>query len=198
MYRCSSLRRMEFFRWDCFCTFLDCLRLTCILPVRIYFYWNSIHNNLRLLIERSLEAGISEDLTKWLVSILSIGNLTGRFVAGFVSFFPRIDPTKLVASMTIAGAVFSIISSIWFMKIGSIQILYAVTWGFFVGKLSPCSLKVTSRNQFFTPIAQLSIPHCVQSFSSNTLGWIVWPMHLAYRCSSWALQHWPDRRPLAF
>lgn len=55
-------------------------------------------------------------------------------MAGFVSFFPRIDSSKLVALTTITGGILTIISAFWFNDMVSVQICYAVSWGFLIGK----------------------------------------------------------------
>lgn len=89
--------------------------------------------NILVFSERSLAAGIPVDITRWLVSILSIGNLAGRFMAGFVSFFPRIDPSTLVGCTTIVGACITMVTAFWLVDVASVQIGYGVTWGFFIG-----------------------------------------------------------------
>lgn len=89
---------------------------------------------LHSCVERSVEAGIDKDLTKWLVSILSVGSMLGRFLAGFVSFFPRIDPSKLVAITTMMGAVISFVAAFWLVDNAAVQVTYAVTWGLCIGE----------------------------------------------------------------
>lgn len=71
----------------------------------------------------------------WLISILSLGNMIGRIVAGLASFLPRLDVVNLVASSTIVAGLISVVNAFYFVRDWSMQIVYAIMLGLALGEI---------------------------------------------------------------
>lgn len=86
-----------------------------------------------VLAERSIANGIPINQAKWLLPMISVGTLMGRFVAALTTFCPMVNLIYITSFLVFMAGLFSVVSSFVLTGDFAFQGAYAVGWGLLAG-----------------------------------------------------------------
>lgn len=86
---------------------------------------------LELSPERAIANGIPSNQAKWMLPMISVGTLIGRFLAALTTFCPMLNVIYLTSNLIFLAGMLAVISSFVLTNDFIAQCAFAIGWGAF-------------------------------------------------------------------